>query len=433
MRRDWPEFPVWSVMQPTKRQGHAGETLLSVYRDYGVIPKDSRDDNHNRAGMDLSVYQLVEPGDVVMNKMKAWQGSIAVSAHRGIVSPDYMVLKVVREGVLPGFLHYLLRSGHMVSEYRNRAYGVRPAQWRLMYPDFRTLRLPLPELWEQRAIADFLDRKTAPIDALIEKKERLVALLAERRAALIHRAVTRGLDPGVEMKDSGVEWIGEVPAHWGVKRLKFLCHVRGGVTKGRDLTGRETTLLPYLRVANVQDGYLDLAEVARIEVGMAEVGRYSLRPGDILMNEGGDNDKLGRGAVWEGQLPVCLHQNHVFAVRPHPEVNPYWINLVTQSNGLKTFFQLHAKQTTNLASISSSNLKEAPILWPPAEEQHRILDQVSTATQHSDALTEKAAGQLDCLREYRQALMTAAVTGQIQIPTTATRPPSLAVAQEATP
>ena len=276
-----------------------------------------------------------------------------------------------------------------------------------------SIRFNAPSLEEQRAIATFLDHKTSSLDTIIAKKQRLLELLDEKRRALINQAVTRGLDPDVPMKDSGVEWIGEVPEGWEVVPLKHLAQVRGGVTKGRDLSGEDVVDLPYLRVANVQDGYLKLEEVYTIEIKRSEVERYSLQPGDILMNEGGDNDKLGRGAVWRGQLEPCLHQNHVFAVRPNENVNPDWINLTTQTEYLKFFFMSRAKQSTNLASISSSNIKEAPILYPPLDEQRRILSFVNRETATIDAIADKTRLQLAKLQEYRQALITAAVTGQI--------------------
>jgi len=119
-----------------------------------------------------------------------------------------------------------------------------------------------------------------------------------------------------QYKDSGIEWLGSVPAHWEVTRLKFIAHVQTGVAKGKDNTGQQTIMVPYLRVANVQDGYLDLDEVATIEIPADDLPRYRLRAGDVLMNEGGDFDKLGRGHVWDGSIDPCIHQNHVFAVRP---------------------------------------------------------------------------------------------------------------------
>ena len=132
---------------------------------------------------------------------------------------------------------------------------------------------------------------------MIDAKQRLLALLAEKRRALITYAVTRGLDPAAPMRNSGVPWIGEVPAHSEVKNLKFVGDVRTGVAKGRNLGSRETMKVPYLRVANVQDGYLDLSDISEIEVLPEEVATYSLfHNGDVLMNEGGDADKLGRGS-----------------------------------------------------------------------------------------------------------------------------------------
>jgi type I restriction enzyme S subunit len=133
------------------------------------------------------------------------------------------------------------------------------------------------------------------------------------------------------------------------------------------------------------------------------------------MNEGGDNDKLGRGAVWKGQIDPCLHQNHVFAVRPSNGVDPYWINLTTQSAYLKHFFLRRANQSTNLASISSSNIKEAPIVWPPPDEQSAILAHVTARLNALKTLCEKIEAHVKKLQEYRQALITAAVTGKVDV------------------
>ncbi len=217
------------------------------------------------------------------------------------------------------------------------------------------------------------------------------------------------------MKDSGIPWIGEIPEHWEVKRLKFLASIQGGVTKGRDLEGKNIIELPYLRVANVQDGYIDLTDVASIQILATEEERYSLRAGDILMNEGGDNDKLGRGVVWEGQIPRCLHQNHVFAVRVTGDNNPYWINLATRSKYLKSFFLTRAKQSTNLASISSSNLKEAPIVVPPTNEQPALVKEIKARLDKIEGALSKISFQIQKLQEYRQSLITAAVTGKLEV------------------
>jgi type I restriction enzyme, S subunit len=196
-------------------------------------------------------------------------------------------------------------------------------------------------------------------------------------------------------KDSGIERLGEVPEHWELERLKFVAEIRGGIAKGRNLSGKTTIKLPYLRVANVQDGYLRLDEISSIEIEPHEEVKYSLKPGDILMTEGGDNDKLGRGSVWQGEISKCLHQNHVFAVRPFDATNSHWINWVKQTDYLKYFFLSRSKQTTNLASISSANLKETPIILPPLHERLIIAHYLDTKTaqidRKIDLLTQKAA------------------------------------------
>jgi type I restriction enzyme S subunit len=189
----WRYLPVRAVLRPVKRVGFPDKTLLSLFRDFGVVPKDSRE-NKNVDVRDLALCQLVRPGDVVMNKMKAWQGSIAVSSLEGIVSPDYMVLEFICDGVVHKFFHYLLRSPDMVAEYRRRAYGVRPGQWRLMFPDFCRLHLSVPPIHEQERIVSHVEAATADIERLITRTEREIALMQEYRTRLTADIVTGKLD-----------------------------------------------------------------------------------------------------------------------------------------------------------------------------------------------------------------------------------------------
>ena len=181
--------PIWSLLAPVKDQNHPGEQVLSVYRELGVIPKASRDDNHNRTPADLSSYQLVRVGDLVINKMKAWQGSLGVSDHRGIVSPDYQVARPLQE-TAAGYLNAVLRCPIMVPLYSVNSKGIRPSQWRLYWEDFASLRVPLPPICEQLKVVAELDRQTAEINDLIADAQRLKSLLAERRSTLITDVVT---------------------------------------------------------------------------------------------------------------------------------------------------------------------------------------------------------------------------------------------------
>ena len=210
-------------------------------------------------------------------------------------------------------------------------------------------------------------------------------------------------------KDSGIEWLGEVPAHWQVTRLKFIAHVQTGIAKGKDNTGKDTVEVPYLRVANVQDGYLDLEDVATIEIPVDDLPRYRLRAGDVLMNEGGDFDKLGRGHIWDGSIDPCIHQNHVFAVRPFG-ASAQWLNLITGSAYAQFYFMSRSKQSTNLASISSTNVMELPVVMPPTAEQERIAAFLRTETTTIDRLIDEQRRLIDLLTEKRQAVIAHAVT-----------------------
>lgn len=281
--------------------------------------------------------------------------------------------------------------------------------------------LAVPLLPEQTAIATFLDRETGKIDALIAEQEKLLVLLAEKRQATISHAVTKGLNPDAPMKDSGVAWLRDVPAHWEVTRLKFVATVQTGIAKGKDTTGKETILVPYLRVANVQDGFLALEDIAMIDIEPDQLERYRLLQGDVLMNEGGDFDKLGRGAIWKGEIQDCIHQNHVFAVRPHG-VSPEWLNQITSSQYAQFYFMARSKQSTNLASISSSNIMELPVFMPPSGEQDSILVFLNTETTKLDSLKTESERAITLLKERRSSLIAAAVTGQIDVRGLATEP-----------
>jgi type I restriction enzyme, S subunit len=271
-----------------------------------------------------------------------------------------------------------------------------------------------PPRSEQRVIADFLDHETAKIDALIAEQEKLLALLAEKRQAAISHAVIRGLDPNAPLKDSGIPWVGEVPAHWEVTRLKFVAAVQTGIAKGKDMLGKKTITVPYLRVANVQDGHLALDEIALIEIEPEQLERYRLQTGDVLMNEGGDFDKLGRGAIWNGEIKDCIHQNHVFAVRPHA-VSSQWLNQITSSDYAQFYFMGRSKQSTNLASISSTNIMELPVVLPPEKEQAEILAFIDEQSARLDSLQASASHAIELLKERRSALISAAVTGKIDV------------------
>lgn len=287
----------------------------------------------------------------------------------------------------------------------------------LRRPMLANFPIAFPCVDDQHGIVAFLDRETGKIDALVAKKERLIELLQEKRTALISHVVTKGLNPNAKMKESGIEWVGEVPQHWTVAALRHVARLQTGLTLGKKYAEDQIlTSRPYLRVANVQDGYLDLDEITEVEIPPSDVSRYELEPGDVLMTEGGDFDKLGRGYVWENQIPNCLHQNHIFAVRLiRDRLHSHFLSTLLASLHGKNYFTSTSSQSTNLASTNSTKLKQFPVLLPSVEEQEAILEYVGHKTSQLEVLVSKAREGIDGLREYRTALISAAVTGKIDV------------------
>ena len=354
-----------------------------------------------------------EPGDVLFGKLRPYLAKAWVAEFPGRCTTEALVMAPT--SIEPRFLRSVCLSSRFVGDVDASTFGSKMprAEWGFI----GNMPVPVPDPNTQRAIADHLDRETARLDALVAAKQRLLNLLAEKRRAVVTRAVTRGLDPRVPMRDSGFPWLGEIPSHWRLTRLKFVADVRGGLAIGKDYGFSELEEYSYIRVANVQDGYLSLDEVKTVQIPKREAENYLLQNGDVLMNEGGDDDKLGRGCIWNGEVTPCLHQNHVFAVRPRL-VEPEWIDTWASSDGARFHFELHAKRTTNLASISAANLKELPLLVPPAEERREILLQCAGLVKKFLTARSKIVSTAVLLNERRAALIAAAVTGGLDVGST---------------
>ncbi|WP_050994526.1 restriction endonuclease subunit S [Sinorhizobium fredii] len=402
------------VRKGMKNIGMQEKNLLSL--SYGRIIRKNIDSAEGLLPESFETYQIVEPGNIVMrltdlqnDKRSLRQGLVN---ERGIITSAYDALELV-ENHDPRFWAYFLLALDLTKYYYSLGAGVRQS---IKFSDFPNDWLAVPDIITQNTIADFLDRETARIDRLIEKKKQLLDVLVDARSTTISAAVTVGIDPNAELISTTSVYLPTVPSGWTVWRLKHLAQVNGGLTLGRTVKpGSPVTPTPYLRVANVQAGWLDLSDVAEIDATESEIKRYSLRDGDVLMNEGGDNDKLGRGAVWRAAFSPCLNQNHVFAVRPHNLGYSDWISLATNARYARDFFFLHSNQSTNLASISKTNLQKFPVAIPPMEVMQDILSRVSLRIERITIISAKIQASIERLRDQRTAIITAAVTGQIDV------------------
>ncbi len=366
-------------------------------------------------------------GDVLITKdSEAWNdigvpALVEDSADDLVCGYHLALLRPFSDRIIGAYLFRSLQSPAVAYQLHVEANGV--TRYGLSHSAIKSIWLPTPPLAEQAAIARFLDYADRRLRRYIRAKQKLIKVLEEQKQAIIHRAVTRGLDPNVRLKPSGVEWLGEVPEHWELKRLKDIATVQTGITLGKDYRASETRRYPYLRVANVQAGHVDLRSVKEIDVPESEARRCMLRARDVLMTEGGDIDKLGRGCIWTGEVASCLHQNHVFAVRCGTRLLPeFLVGLMASSHG-RSYFQATAKQTTNLAATNGTTLRAFPLFLPDIEEQRRILLSVGAETEAVDRAVIATKHEIKLLREYLTRLIADVVTGKVDVREVATNLP----------
>lgn len=252
----------------------------------------------------------------------------------------------------------------------------------------------MPPLSEQQQIADYLDHETAEIDALIKQLAEVKTLISDRRRTIIDNSFAHTACPEVALKYLGV--------------------LHSGLTLGKRYEVA-TQKYPYLRVANVQAGHVDLSEVAEIDVPPAVASENRLEPNDVLLTEGGDRDKLGRGALWKGQIDPVLHQNHVFAFRCNSKLLPEYLVYALESTSARIYFDQTARQSTNLASTNSTVVKNFKLPAPPTVDQHPIVERLDHEMSEMQEMLANSNRIIDLARERRAALITAAVTGQIDV------------------
>ncbi len=268
---------------------------------------------------------------------------------------------------------------------------------------FSNVTIHLPPFEERQRIAEVL----SSLDEAIQTTEAVIEQTRAVKRGILEALITRGIGHTSFVATD----YGEFPASWKVTRLEDVAEVRTGLAKGKTVAS-DAVSLPYLRVANVQDGYVDFSDMKSISIPSHQIERYRLKSGDVLMTEGGDHDKLGRGDVWRGQIDPCLHQNHVFAVRPdQSKILPDFLAAVTASQYGKRYFLNCAKRTTNLASINSTQVKGLPVALPSMREQEQIVVAVA-ALSHAENVNRKAAADLE---RTKAALMSDLLTGRKRV------------------
>ena len=359
--------------------------------------------------------KLVRVGDFVINSRSDRKGSCGVSELDGSVSLINIVL-TPRSEWNSRYVHYLLRSQLFSEEYYRNGRGIVADLWTTRYSEMKSILLPVPPRPEQNQIVRFLDWKVSSINRLINIK-REVNVLKEQRQRKLSHIITHGLNPEVTMKKTNIRWISSIPNHWECVPLKRCAKVRSGITLGKKYpSGTHLIDVPYLRVANVQNGHVVLDSVTTLKVTPEEAQQFQLPEGCVLMTEGGDRDKLGRGCVWNGEIAKCIHQNHIFAVTVNDDVlYNKWLEFVSASDVGRIYFDLTAIRTTNLACTNASKVMALPVPLPPRYEQEIISTELQKIMSEFDCIHNSLKSQIELLHELKARIIADVVTGKIDV------------------
>lgn len=409
----WRVSKIKQIVRWKSVKGQPDLPVLSLYRDYGVIPKDSRDDNHNVTSLDTSGYKVVEHGDLVINKMKAWQGSLAVSEYNGIVSPAYHICKITSENICKKYLHYLLRDASYLPEYMRLSTGLRVGQWDLSFDDFKNIPFLVPPLAEQERIAAFLDAECAEIDAVLEKTRASIEEYKKLKQAVITQAVTKGIRSDRPMKDSGIEWIGEIPAEWEIRKIFRAINKVGDID--HYMPDSVDDGIPYLMTGDLQEKLSDvnlkrckkvsfqdyemLSSKIRVSKGDVIFARYATI-GTVCFVDTEDNILVSYACLIIKPNSSLLYGEFLF----------YYLKSTAFLEEIKQYIKANTQANVGLDSVS-----KAKIALPSVHEQQKIVEYLRDKCKKIDALISKKQQYLTEIENYKKSLIYEYVTGKKEV------------------
>ena len=405
-----------TIFTPVDIRSQTGqEELLTVSSEHGIVPRRLANVTMFKAES-YAGYKLCWKDDLVINSLWAWAQGLGVSQHHGIVSSAYGVYRLLPTSeASPRFIHYLVRSSPFQWELQVRSKGIWVSRLQLTDEAFLRAPFPLPPLPEQRAIARYLDHMDRRIQRYIEGKEQLIALLQEARQSIIQRAVTRGLDPGVPLKPSGVEWLGEVPAHWEARRLGHIATKFGsGITPRGGATVYQKNGIPFLRSQNIHFDGLRLQNVARISSSLhRELSGSHVQPGDVLLNITGAS--IGRACSVPESFAEGNVNQHVCIIRPdQSRLLSSLLAAYLSTPMMQREIQIEQRGASR-EGLTLQSIRAFRVIVPPHPEQRAIAAHVDQATAAIDSAIDNARRQAERMAEYRASLIAHVVTGKLDV------------------
>lgn len=364
---------------------NGSENLLSVSQYDGVTQAKNESRSESLKG-----YKKVAKDNLVINIMLAWMGGLGVSEYNGIVSPAYCVYRL-KKAANPKFMHYLYKTPMYLAEFARHSTGVIPSRWRMYTDDFGQVLTLIPPIDEQDKIVSYLDKVTSKIDEAIAQQQKMIDLLNERKQIIINNAVTKGLNPDAPMKDSGIDWIGEIPEHWEQKRLRFLCNIKTG---DKDTIDREDN-----------GKYPFYVRSPKIE----HINSFSFDGEAVLMA----GDGVGAGKVFHYVKGKFGCHQRVYIIYNFKNVEGEYLYYYMQIKFKHIIEQYSAKSTVD--SVRLFMLQNFNILIPSTQEQNNIISHIKNATVRIDKVISFQQRMLALLQERKQIIINDVVTGKVKV------------------
>ena len=385
-----------------RRSEFGSEQLLSVSQYDGV--REAQSDSRSES---LKGYKIVKREDLVINIMLAWLGGLGVSKHEGIVSPAYCVYKLI-DVQNPRYLHYLYRTPLYLSDFARHSTGIVPSRWRMYTDDFGEVLTILPPIEEQNLMVEYLDAATSKIDEAIAQQQKMIDLLNERKQIIINNAVTKGLDPNVKMKPSGIDWIGDIPEHWELSQLKKVAKI----ILGKMLSREQGNVYPYLCAKDVHYGSVDVSDLKSMNFSEIEKQMYEVRNGDMLIVEGGAG--AGGCAIFECKGTGIYIQNSIMIVRGNTMMLNGYICYMIQSMNQRGYVEYICNKAT-IPHFTKEKVGSVIIPIPPKEEQETIVKHVTKRIKPIDDNIIARNKQISLLQERKQIIINDVVTGKVKV------------------
>lgn len=376
------------------------ENLLSVSQYTGV----SQNNNDSRSSS-LVGYKKVKENNLVINIMLAWLGGVGLSQLKGVVSPAYSVYELLIRESYPSYFHYLYRTSLYLDEFARKSKGVVPSRWRMYTEDFGQVLTICPPPAEQKQIADYLDKKTGQIDIAINQKEQMIELLKERKQILINRAVTRGLNPDVPLKYSGIEWIGQIPEHWEVRKLKYLGQIMNGATPSSTVPAFWDGNITWVTPIDINDlKYINRSDRMITQQGYMSCGTSLVPKGSVILTT---RAPIGKPTI--ANIPLCTNQGCKSIIINKHLISEFLYYIFTILNKY-----LNSLGTgTTFMELSNKELKNIILPSPSISEQQEIVSYIEQNTEKIDRAIAQKQQEIEKLKEYKATLIDSAVTGKI--------------------